>query len=103
MGKHAEKLTKVKPFVHKYKWGGIYVPSEKDDWKKIESNITIALIVFCAKKEKLYVAYVSKHNSNCEKQVIISMIPNGEKRKTKFEGRWWNYLPVKNYQHYYEE
>ena len=59
----------------------------KEDWKKTESNITIALIVFYAKKEKLYTAYISKHNSNCEKQVIISMIPNGKKRKTKFEGR----------------
>ena len=88
MGKYDEKLTKVKPFIHKYKWGGIYSPSEKDDQKKIEkSNITIALSVFYAKKEKLYAAYVSKHNSNCEKQFIISIIPNEEKRKTKFEGR----------------
>ena len=27
----------------------------------------------------MYPAYVSKHNSNREKQVILSMIPNGEK------------------------
>ena len=31
-----------------------------------------------AKKEKIYPAYVSKHNSNREKQVILLMIPNGE-------------------------
>ena len=31
-----------------------------------------------AKKEKIYPAYVLKHNSNCEKQVILLMIPNGE-------------------------
>ena len=36
-----------------------------------------------AKKEKIYPAYVSKHNSNREKQVILLMIPNGEK---------WHYL-----------
>ena len=30
------------------------------------------------KREKIYPAYVSKHNSNRQKQVILSMIPNGE-------------------------
>ena len=30
------------------------------------------------KKKKIYPAYVSKHNSNRENQVIFSMIPNGE-------------------------
>ena len=39
-----------------------------------------------AKKEKIYPAYVSKHNPNREKQVILLMIPNrGE----------WHYLGVK--------
>ena len=41
-----------------------------------------------AKKEKIYPAYVSKHNSNCKKQVILLMIPNGE-------GWQWHYLAVK--------
>ena len=35
---------------------------------------------------KKYSAYVSKHNSNCEKQVIFLMNPNGEV---------WHYLAVK--------
>ena len=35
---------------------------------------------------KIYPAYVSKHNSNCEKQVILLMIPIVEK---------WHYLVVK--------
>ena len=39
-----------------------------------------------AAEGKIYPAYVSKHNSNCEKQVIILMIPNEEK---------WFYLTVK--------
>ena len=41
-------------------------------------NLTIAINVLYAKKEKIYPAYVSKHNSNHEKQVILLMIPNGE-------------------------
>ena len=38
--------------------------------------------------------YVSKHKSDWEKQVILLMIPNGER---------WHYLALKNYQYYYEE
>ena len=44
--------------------------------------------MFCMlEKKKIYPAYVSKHNSNHEKQVIILMIPNGE---------GWHYVEVKN-------
>ena len=43
--------------------------------------------MFCMlKKKKIYPVYVSKHNSNCEKQVIILTVSNKEK---------WNYLAVK--------
>ena len=47
----------------------------------------IALHVLYAKKEKIYPTYTSKYKSNCEKQVIILMISNGEKK--------WHYLAVK--------
>ena len=72
--------------------------------KKIEkNNVTIALNVLYAKKEKLYPAYVSKPNSNREKQVILLMVPNKEKHqakskesKAKSEGqRRWHYLALK--------
>ena len=36
-------------------------------------------------------AYVSEHNLNCEKQVILLIITNREE---------WHYLAVKTYQHY---
>ena len=40
--------------------------------KKFEkNNVTIALDVLYAKNEKIYFAYVSKHNSNRQKQVIF--------------------------------
>ena len=51
-----------------------------------KNNLTIALNVLYAKEEKIYSTYVSKHNSNREK-VIILMISNREKQ--------WNYLAVK--------
>ena len=58
--------------------------------KKYEkNNIATTLNVFYAKKEKIYPFYVSKHNTNREKQVILLMISNRE---------GWYYLAV-NYQH----
>ena len=47
------------------------------------------LSIFWIEKEKeIYTAYISKINPNCEKQIIILMIPNKEKK-----GR--HYLAVK--------
>ena len=56
-----------------------------------------------AKKEKIYPTFVSKHNSDCEKKVILLMIWKREKRKAKSKGgeakskgwRIWHYLPAK--------
>ena len=43
--------------------------------------------MFCIlKKKKRKPAYVSKHDSNCDKQVILLMIPNGEV---------WHYVAVR--------
>ena len=44
--------------------------------------------MFCIlKKIYIYPAYVSKHNKNCDKQVILLMISNGEIRDARSEGR----------------
>ena len=46
------------------------------------------ILIFCIlKKKKKYPGYVSKHNSNHEKQVILLMISIREK---------WHYFAVKN-------
>ena len=88
IGKYAERILKVKPFINKYSWEGVNYPSEKNDLEKFEkNNITVALNVLYAKKEKIYATYVSKHNSNHEKQVTLLMISNGEERAAKSEGR----------------
>ena len=81
------KNVKHSAFISKYNWEGINCPSEKDAWKKFEKNIlTIALNVLYAKKDKIHSAYVSKHNSKHEKQVILLMISNGER---------WRYFAIK--------
>ena len=84
--KDSQRITKIKPFINKYNWERINFPSKQDDQKKFEkNNVKITLNVFFAKKVKIYPAYRSKHNPNCEKQVILLMIANGEK---------WHYLAV---------
>ena len=46
IGKHAEIVAKIKPFINKYKWEGTNFPSGKDDWEKFEkNNAAIALNV----------------------------------------------------------
>ena len=49
-------------------------------------NVTTAINVLHAIKEKIYSAYISKHNSKSGKQFIIFMISNGQK---------WHYLADK--------
>ena len=46
------------------------------------------LLIFCMlKKKKIYRAYVSKNNSNSEKQAILLTIPNGQRCKAEIHGR----------------
>ena len=43
-----------------------------------KNNRKIALNVLHTEKEAMYPAYVSKHNSHREKQVVLLMFLNGE-------------------------
>ena len=77
---HPERISKVKPFVNQY---------NSKNWKKLEQNNEIALNVLYVphNTRKIQVAYKSKNNLTCDKQVISLMITDGEK---------WHYLTVKN-------
>ena len=68
--------------MNKYKCKGINYPSKTDDWKTFEKNYpAIALNILYIKEKEMCPAYISKINSNCEKQIILLMIPNEEKKK----------------------
>ena len=67
--KDPQVITKIKPFINKCNWEGITFPSEKDDWKKSEKNVTIALNVLYAKKEK----YILLMFQNITKTVISKL------------------------------
>ena len=92
--KDRQRITKIKPFINKYNWEGMM-------GKKFEKNdVTIALNVLYPKKEKIYHAYVSKHNSNREKQVILLMISNGDNNAELSPKDNDIILQPKNYLHY---
>ena len=73
--------------------------------KSWRNNIVkAALNILHVKKERIYPDFVSKHKPNREKQVILFMISEGEKRKTEPKRRkakserrrrLWHYLAVK--------
>ena len=89
---HPERISKIKPFIEKYNWKDIDLPSTSKDWKKFKLNNEVALnilnILYVPHgTKKIEIAYKSKHNLTREKQVILLMISNGEN---------WHYLIVKN-------
>ena len=84
-----QRISKIKPFINQYNWKDIDFPPTNKDWKKFELNNEVAFNSHSCthNTRKIQVAYKSKNNLTCDKQVILLMITNGEK---------WNYLTVKN-------
>ena len=86
---HPERISKIKPFIDQYNWKDIDFPANSKDWRKLELKNEIALNILYVphNTRKIQVAYKSKQNLTCDKQVILLMITDGEK---------WHYLTVKN-------
>ena len=84
-----ERISKIKPFKDQYNWENIDFSPTSKDWKKLKLNNEIALNILYVSHNtrKIQVAYKSKQNLTCDKQVILLMITNSEK---------WHYLTVKN-------
>ena len=62
------RVSYIKPFINKYNWEGINYLSKTDAWKKFEkNNPTIALNILYYTQKEILPAYISKHNSTCEK------------------------------------
>ena len=77
---HPERVSNIKPFANKYKLKGKNYPSKIHDWIMFEkNNLPIALNILYIKEKQICPANISKINLNCEKQIILSMIPNEEK------------------------
>ena len=86
---HPERISKIKPFINQYNWKDIDFSPTNKDWRKLELNNDIALNILYMphKTKKIQLAYRSKNNLICNKQIILLMITDGQK---------WHYLVVKN-------
>ena len=71
-----ERVWNIEPSVNKYNCDGIKCSSKIGDWKTFEkNNPTIARNNLYIKEMEICPAYISKTNLNCEKQIILLMIP----------------------------
>ena len=48
--KDLQRIAKTKPFINKFNWEGMNVPSNNVNWKQSEKNVISALNVLYAKK-----------------------------------------------------
>ena len=89
---HPERISKIKPFIDQYNWKDIDFPSTNNDWKKLELNndITLNILYVHHNTRKIQVAYKSKQNLTCDKQVILLMITDGEKVLYLPAGKYWS-------------
>ena len=89
INKYSQRISKIKPFIDQYNWKDIDFPPTNKDWRKFELNNDIALNILYIphNTKKIQLAYRSKNNLTCNKEVILLMITDGEK---------WHYLAVKN-------
>ena len=85
--KNSQRVSKIKPFIEKYKWEDINFPSTSKDWKIFECDNEVALNILYVPYKKINIAYKSKNNLTQERQIILLMISDGQK---------WHYLVVKN-------
>ena len=79
--KDPQRISKIKPFIDQYNWKDIKFPSTSKDWEKFELNNKVALNILYVpyNTKNIQLAYKSKYNLTCDKQVILLMITNGEK------------------------
>ena len=87
IGKNPQRISQIKPFINKYNWKGIIIDQKKITEKTSRKIVQqLLLICYMLKKLNIYNTSISKYNLNCENQIIILMIPNGE---------GWHYFAVK--------
>ena len=67
-----ERISNIKPFINKYNSDKKNTHQKIDDQKTFEkNNLTIALNVLYTKEMEICLAYISKYNSTCEKQITL--------------------------------
>ena len=68
---HPKRISKLKPYINKYNWGGIEFPARPKDWKKFERN---------NKKIAIHTLFIS-HNTETIRAAYRSDIATSVKNK----------------------
>ena len=79
---YQERVSNLKPYINKYNQEGIDFCARPKDWIKFEQNnkkIALNILFIPHNRKTISVAYRSKYNNKCKKQVILLMITNGKK------------------------
>ena len=61
---HPKRISKIKPFINQYNWKDIDFPPTNKDWRKLELNNDIALIIYT------YHIILKKYNSLIDLKII---------------------------------
>ena len=72
---HPEEIYNIKTSINKYNWKEINFPSHKEDWNnfaKINKSIVLNVLFVPHNTRQVRPAYISKHNSDRENQVILA-------------------------------
>ena len=79
--KNPQRISKIKPFIDQYNRKDIDFPPPNKDRRKLELNNNIALNILYIphNTKKIQLAYRSKNDLTCDKQIILLMITDGEK------------------------
>ena len=81
--KDPQGITKIKPFIDQYVWNEIEFPSHQKDWKKFELNnktIDLNVLFIPYNTKQIRHTYIFKYNSSREKQAILLMIGDNDKK-----------------------
>ena len=81
VGNNPERISKLKPYVEQYNWGGLEFPMAIEKIGKFEKwNPEIAVNVLFASKQSIYIAHRSEYNAKRSKQANLLMVVDGENR-----------------------
>ena len=71
MKKDPQRVTKIKPFINKYKWEGISFSSEKDDCKKLRKIMLQLFLMFCMLKKKKHILFLFQNITQIVKNKLF--------------------------------
>ena len=87
IGKHHQRISKIKPFIDNYNWNDIIFLQPKKIGINLKLIIALNILYVPFNAKKIEIAYKSKYNLIRDNHIILLMISNGKN---------WHYLVVKS-------